>query len=90
MGTDTRGQVHSLTTTDTTTADTTQLDDLLHGRESTLDGDKGYWKETDGQQWEQSGGTYRVNRRGVRTPRWDAINRARSRVRPGASTCFMS
>ena len=41
VGTDTRGQVHSLTTTDTTTADTTQLDDLLHGRESTLDGDKG-------------------------------------------------
>lgn len=40
VGTDTRGLVHALTTTDAATADITQLDDLLHGQESTLYGDK--------------------------------------------------
>ena len=35
VGTDTRGLVHTLTTTDAATADITQLDELLHGHEST-------------------------------------------------------
>lgn len=88
IGTDTRGLVHSLTTTDAATADITQLDDLLHGHETTLYGDKAYWKESDRQQWERDGGRYRINRRGPRTARWDAINRARSRVRSRCEHVF--
>ena len=88
VGTDTRGLVHSLTTTDAATADITQLDDLLHGHESTLYGDKAYWKESDRQQWTADGGTYRINRRGKRTPYWDAINHTRSTIRARCEHVF--
>jgi len=40
MGTDSRGLIHSLTTTDAATADITQLDHLLHGHDTALYGDK--------------------------------------------------
>lgn len=88
IGTDTRGLVHSLTTTDAATPDITQLDDLLHGHETTLYGDKAYWKESDRKQLERDGGRYRINRRGPRTARWDAINRARLRVRSRCEHVF--
>lgn len=88
VGTDTRGLVHSLTTTDAATADITQLDDLLHGHETTLYGDKAYWKESDRQQWTADGGTYRINRRGKRTPYVDAINRTRSKIRARCEHVF--
>jgi IS5 family transposase len=81
VGTDTRGVIHSLTTTDAATADITQLPELLHGEESTLFGDKAYYKEEHKQSWEASGGKYRVNKRGKRTARTDTINAARSRIR---------
>ncbi len=88
IGTDTRGLVHSLTTTPASTADITQLEDLLHGHETTLFGDKAYWKESDRQQWQADGGHYRINRRGERTDYWDGINRARSRVRARVEHVF--
>jgi transposase, IS5 family len=81
VGSDTRGIVHTVTTTDAATADITQLDDLLHGQERTLFGDQAYWKQDDKTQWEDSGGIYRINRRGKRTANWDRINQARSRTR---------
>ena len=40
VGTDTRGLVHTLTTTDAATSDISQLSDLLHGQESTRYGEK--------------------------------------------------
>ena len=42
VGTDTRGLVHTITTTDAAEADITQLPNLLHGAEATLYGDKAY------------------------------------------------
>ena len=45
VGTDARSLVHTLTTTDAAAANITQLDDLLHGQESTLYDDKAYWKD---------------------------------------------
>ena len=89
IGTDTRGLVHTLTTTDAAAADITQLDDLLHGQESTLYGDKAYWKADDKAQWEASGGTYRINRRGARTPHWDRINAIRSKIRARCEHVFL-
>jgi transposase, IS5 family len=81
VGTDRRGVIHTITTTDAATADITQLPHLLHGQETTLHGDKAYYKAEDKLQWELSGGRYLVNKSGKRTDYWDAINRTRSRVR---------
>ena len=81
VGTDTRGLVHSLTTTDAAQADITQLPALLHGTESTLYGDKAYYKAEDKLHWEAAGGRYRVNKSGKRTPHTDAHNATRSKIR---------
>lgn len=88
VGTDRRGLVHSLTTTDAAAADITQLPDLLHGQETTLWGDKAYDKADHRLHWEASGGQYLVNKRGTRTPRTDRINAARSRTRARVEHVF--
>ncbi len=81
VGTDRRGVIHTITTTDAATADITQLPHLLHGQETTLHGDKAYYKAEDRRQWALSGGRYLVNKSGKRTDDWDAINSPRSRIR---------
>ncbi len=81
VGTDPRALVHTLVTTNASEADITQLPHLLDGAETTLHGDKAYWKDDHRRHWEASGGTYLVNERGPRTPALDAQNRERSRVR---------
>ncbi len=93
VGTDVRGVVHSLATTDAAQADITQLPALLHGEERVLYGDKGYWKAEDRRLCEQAGIRYRVNRRGTdehpaTTPYWKRINRARSRIRARGEHAF--
>ena len=88
VGTDTRGIVHTLTTTDAATSDISQLSDLLHGHESTLFGDKAYYKAEDKAQWEAAGGAYRINRRGKRSTRWDKINATRSKIRARCEHVF--
>lgn len=93
VGTDPRGIVHSLTTTDAAQADVTQLPALLHGAERVLYGDKGYWKAEDRRLCEAAGIRYRVNRRGTdehpaTTPHWKRINRARSRIRARGEHAF--
>ena len=88
VGTDTQGLVHSVTTTDAATADITQLPELLHGEETTLYGDKAYYKADDKLNWECSGGKYRVNKSGKRSAKWDKINAARSRVRARGEHIF--
>ena len=67
-------------TTDAAQADITQVPALRHGHETTIDGDKAYDKADDTAQWEASGGTYRVNKSGKRSTKWDRSNAARSRV----------
>lgn len=85
VGTDPRGLVHSLTTTDAGQADIQQAPLLLHGEERVLYGDQAYWSEADRQACERAGIRYRVNRRGhwqaPLSRRWRQINQARSRVR---------
>lgn len=85
VGTDKRGVVHSLVTTDAAEADINQLPNLLHGKERELYGDRAYWREADRQEWKGRGLRYRVNRRGHRnapiSDHWREINRSRSRVR---------
>jgi IS5 family transposase len=85
VGTDPRGLVHSLTTTDAAQADVTQLPALVHGAERALYGDRAYWSEGLRQAFRRRGVRFRVQRRGTKkTPLsawWQAINRARSRIR---------
>jgi IS5 family transposase len=93
VGTDPRGVVHSLVTTDAAQADVTQLPQLLHGEERVLYGDKGYWKQEDRRLCEAAGIRYRVNRRGTEehpatTPYWKRVNRARSRIRARGEHAF--
>lgn len=92
VGTDLRGVVHSLTTTDAAQADIQQLPHLLHGEERVLYGDQAYWSQTDQVAAEAAGLRYRVNRRrhsqAPLPARWRAINRARSRVRARGEHAF--
>jgi IS5 family transposase len=78
----------TVTTTDAAQADITQLPALLHGEETTLYGDKAYYKADHKEHWEASGGRYRVNKSGKRTAKWDTINAARSRVRARGEHVF--
>ncbi len=92
VGTDRRGVVHTLTTTDAAQADITQLPPLLHGEETALYGDRAYWSERDRQACAAAGIRYRVNRRGTKqhpvSAYWRQINRARSRVRARGEHAF--
>jgi IS5 family transposase len=92
VGTDRRGLVHSLHTTDAAQMDVSQLPYLLHGAEQALYGDRAYWSERDRQLCEAAGIRYRVNRRGTTQhpvrERWRQINRARSRVRARGEHAF--
>jgi IS5 family transposase len=85
LGTDRRGLVHSLTTTDAAQADIHQLPALLNGEEDTLYGDSAYWSEALRVECAAHGIRYRMNRRGSGhrplSPYWRKLNRSRSRVR---------
>lgn len=85
IGTDTRGLVHSLTTTNAAASDIGQMPKLLHGDERVLYGDRAYWKEENREDCRSAGVRYRVNRRGCRhrplTENDRRINRSRSRTR---------
>jgi IS5 family transposase len=92
VGTDRRGLVHSLTTTDAGQADIQQLPHLLHGAERVLYGDQAYWSQDDRAHSEAVGIKYRVNRRGTRqrplSPWWRKVNQARSRTRARGEHAF--
>jgi IS5 family transposase len=85
IGTDKRGLVHSVASGPANEADITRIDELLHGEESELYGDQGYWSEDHRQQCKHAGIRYRVNRRAPPkhklTAHQKAINRSRSRRR---------
>ena len=68
VGTDRRGIVHSLTTTDAAGADITQMPQLLHGEEREVFGDQAYWKEADRQAARERGAAA-ASARGVRAVR---------------------
>ena len=58
IGTDRKGIVHTVTTTTAKDADITQLPELLHGKESVVHGDRGYYSR-DANAW--------LKKRGVRS-----------------------
>jgi IS5 family transposase len=93
VGTDPRGLVHTLTTTDAAQADVTQLPALLHGAERAVYGDRAYWSEGWRQAFRRRGVRYRVQRRAAYkhplSARWEAINRTRARIRARGEHAFL-
>jgi IS5 family transposase len=93
VGTDPRGLVHSLTTTDAAHADVTQLPALVHGAERALYGDRAYWSEGLRAAFRRRGVRFRVQRRGTSqhplSARWQAINRTRARIRARGEHPFL-
>jgi len=92
VGTDKRGLVHSVAAGAANEADITRLDELLHGEESEIYGDQGYWSEDHRLQCKYAGLRYRVNRRPSHSrklnERQRAINRSRSRTRARGEHAF--
>ncbi|MGH7676224.1 MAG: IS5 family transposase [Gemmatimonadales bacterium] len=93
VGTDPRGLVHSLTTTDAAQADVSQLPALVHGAERAVYGDRAYWSEGLRQAFRRRGVRFRVQRRATRkaplSRRWHVINRTRSRIRARGEHPFL-
>ena len=92
VGTDKRGIVHSLATTDAAAADITQMHKLLHGKESEVFGDQAYWSEAHRQSATARGIRYRINRRGTSakplTDQQRYINQVRSKARARGEHAF--
>jgi IS5 family transposase len=92
VGTDPRGIVHSLVTTDAAAADISQMHQLLHGEESEVFGDQAYWSEAHRQGAKAKGVRYRINRRGTNakplTDHQRSINQVRSKARARGEHAF--
>lgn len=92
VGTDKRGIVHSLVTTNAAAADITQMHQLLHGEESEVFGDQAYWSEAHRRSARAQGVRYRINRRGTSakplTDHQRFINQVRSKARARGEHAF--
>ncbi len=92
VGTDQRGIVHSLVTTDAATSDVSQMHKLLHGKEREVFADRVYWSEEHRQSARACGIRYRVNRRGTQsrplTDHQRFINQVRSKARARGEHAF--
>src|SRR5260370_36519889 len=85
VGTDPRGLVHSLTTTDAAQADAPQLPALGHGAERAIYGDRADWSAGLRHAFRRRGVRLRVQRRVAAqhalSPWWPPINRHQARIR---------
>ena len=92
VGTSRRGLVQHLPATHAATADTTQVEVLLHGEEREIFSDRACWSEAHRQRFREAGVKHQVNRRGNRhcplTEHRRSINRSRSRHRARAGHPF--
>jgi IS5 family transposase len=92
IGTDTQGRTHSIAVTDASPHDSTLMDDLLHGEESVVYGDKAYASAERQANAEQAGIEWRVNRKAKRGRKLNcadrAFNRKSNRVRAKVEHAF--
>jgi IS5 family transposase len=79
IGTDPKGRVHSVAVTHAAVHDSMVVDDLLHGEETVIYGDKAYADGSRKAAFEESGGTWRVNRKAKRGRKLTAADRAFNR-----------
>lgn len=76
VGTDPRGRAHSVVVTDAGVHDSQVMDELVHGEETTLWGDKAYADAERKTDWEMQGGCWRVSRKASRGRKLTAADRA--------------
>ncbi len=94
VGTDTRkGLAHSVVVTDAAVHDSQVMDELLHGEEQAVYGDRAYTSEKKRQEYEVRGINWRVNRKACRhyqlTPEDVAYNRRQSQIRAKGEHAFL-
>jgi IS5 family transposase len=94
IGTDTRkGLAHSVVVTDAAVHDSQVMDELLHGEEQAIYGDRAYTSEKKRQEYEARGINWRVNRKACRhyqlTPEDVAYNRRQSQIRAKGEHAFL-
>lgn len=92
IGTDTNGRIHSVVVTDASVHDSVVMDDLLHGEESEIYGDKAYANDEKRAQAEGNGVTWRVNRKARRGRKLScadkSFNRKSNRIRAKVEHAF--
>ena len=79
LGTDTQGRSHSIAVTEASAHDSTMMDELLHGQETHVYGDKAYASEERKEKAESQGITWRVNRKAKRGRKLNCADRAFNR-----------
>lgn len=79
IGSDTQGRVHSVAVTDAAVHDSQVLDDLVHGEERAIYGDKAYASRDRQAEFEANGVTWRVNRKAKRGKKLNAADKAFNR-----------
>lgn len=76
VGTDTQGRAHCVVVTDASVHDSQILDDLIHGEEKVIYGDKAYADEQKKQDYEGQGKTWRINRKAKRGKKLNIADRS--------------
>lgn len=92
IGTDTQGLTHSLSVTDASVHDSTQFEELIHGEEKTIYGDKAYANAQRRYELQDAGVCCRINRKASRGRKLTAadrsFNRKSNRVRSRVEHAF--
>jgi IS5 family transposase len=92
IGTDRQGRVHSVVVTDAATHDSIVMEELLHGEEKTIYGDKAYANGQKQAELESAGVEWRISRKARRGRKLNcadrAFNRKSNRVRAKVEHAF--
>lgn len=92
IGTDTQGMTHSIAVTDASIHDSQMMEDLLHGEERVVYGDKAYAGAERQAQYQQRGVEWRVNRKARRGRKLNiadrSFNKKSNRVRAHVEHAF--
>lgn len=92
VGTDTHGRVHSVVVTDASVHDSQMMEELVHGEEEVVYGDKAYADAGKQARFEESGVEWRVNRKGSNRRKLNiadrSFNRKNNRTRARGEHAF--
>lgn len=79
VGTDSQGRAHSVAITDASVHDSQVMDDLIHGEEEVIYGDKAYASAARKEEMESAGVTCRINRKARRGKKLSCADRSFNR-----------
>ena len=91
VGTDTKGIIHSVTASDASVHDSQMFEDLIHGEEEVIYGDKAYADASKKNEFEEAGVTWRVHRKSSSKRKLNcadkSFNRKSSKIRSFVEHC---